>query len=307
MVDLHIHTICSDGRETPEVVVYRANQLGLKAIAITDHDTVDGCVRAIAAAPEGTTVLSGIELSAAEGVSAVHILGYGIDPFDASLSLLLDSMKRDRYDRAGEIVNRLQAMDLPLTLETVESVAGGSPITRAHVAEALRREQMVSTYTEAFDRYLSDSQPAFVLQESLTVAEAIAAIHSAGGVAFMAHPGVTRRDEVIPSMVEAGLDGIEVFHPSHEAASERFYTNLAAKHRLLVSGGSDYHGSFRGTDRMGLPYVPLTVFDAVIAAISRRTLGGLSPLGSETTKTRPATEDPKRTAARADASDSFPV
>lgn len=270
MVDLHLHTACSDGRETPEIVVYRASQAGLSAIAVTDHDTVDGSIRAVAAAPDHMVVLSGIELSAAEGESAIHILGYGIDPFDDALRVLLESMKRDRYVRAGEIVNRLHAMDVPLTLESVEHVAAGSPITRAHVAEALRREQMVATYTEAFERYLSDAQPAFVLQESLTASEAIAAIHRAGGVAFMAHPGVTRRDEIIPSLVKAGLDGIEVYHPNHESAAERFYLNLAEKHGILVSGGSDYHASFRGTDRMGTPYVPREVFDRIVEAIDLR-------------------------------------
>jgi hypothetical protein len=281
VVDLHIHTTCSDGRETPEVVVYRAARAGLKAIAITDHDTVAGTVRAIAAAHDGTAVLSGVELSAADGTAAIHILGYGIDPFDETFATILQRMPRDRHVRAVEMVERLRAMDIPLAFSSVESVAAGAPITRAHVAEALTRDQLVSSYTEAFVRYLSDSQPAFVLQESLNVAEAIDAIHRAGGVAFMAHPGVTRHDEIIPAMARAGLDGIEAYHPNHEPVMERFYKNLARKYGLLISGGSDSHGPVRGSDRMGSPTVPVDVFHAILAAIDSSTRARLAELGSK--------------------------
>jgi len=273
MIDLHLHTTCSDGRDTPEAVVQSALLFDLRAISITDHDTMAGHVRAQhTAKAEGydLDIIPGIELSAVEGRSAVHILGYGVDPAHASFTAVLQDICMERHTRAQAIVERLQAMDVPLTMAAVEYTADGAPITRAHIAEALVMNHHVGTYAEAFERYLSNDAPAFIPHGKLSPEEAIACIHDAGGIAVMAHPVLTRRDELVAGMVRHGLDGIEIIHPSHTPASVRFYHNLAAKHGLIVTGGSDYHGRGRGSNLMGTLTAPMWMLGWLLRRIGER-------------------------------------
>ena len=217
MIDLHLHTTCSDGQDTPEAVVERAVQVGLRAISITDHDSMSGVVRArdaVSARNSRLDLIAGVELTATAGRSAVHMLGYGIDPADSSFATVLDELRKERHERACAIVERLHALSVRLAMAAVERVADGAPITRAHIAEALVMDRHVPTYVEAFDRYLSNDGPAFIPHGKLRLEEAIEHVHQAGGVAVMAHPVLTRRDELIAGMVRGGLDGIEVIHPA---------------------------------------------------------------------------------------------
>jgi len=270
MIDLHVHTTCSDGRQTPTEVVDRAIAVGLEAIAITDHDTLAGYLQARDGAAGRVALIAGVEVSAAEARSAIHILGYGIDPHSAILADALAGIERQRRVRAAEIVERLNGMGLGLTMEMVGRVAAGAPITRAHIAQALVGNGLLRTHGSAFSRYLSDSSPAFVPHDLSGPAEAIDLVHRAGGVAVLAHPGLTRRDELIAGMIRAGLDGIEIVHPYHTPAMVRFYRQLADKHDLLATGGSDAHGTSSLDDRMGTIGMASSLFGQIEEAIAHR-------------------------------------
>jgi len=256
MIDLHLHTLCSDGRDSPEAVVSRAVSLGLEAIAVTDHDTMAGSLRAIEAAGTDLRVVPGVELSAIEGKTPIHFLGYGVDATCAPFAALLESIREERRARAEEIILRLHTLNVPLSMAAVERIADGAPITRTHLAEAMVAGGFAATYTDAFARYLSTGCPAFIPQGHLRPEAAIARIHDAGGAAVLAHPGLTRRDELIAGMVRNGLDGIEILHPNHTPAIVRYYQGLAQKHGLVVTGGSDAHGAGRGGDLMGAVCAP---------------------------------------------------
>lgn len=273
MIDLHLHTTCSDGRDTPEALVERVTRAGLEAIAITDHDTTSGYSRACQTAEaEGydLRIVSGIELSAIDGRTPVHILGYGVDPEHARLSSVLADIRAERHARAQTIIELLHTLNVPLMTAAVEYAADGAPVTRAHIAEALHANHFVASYGEAFERYLSTDRPAFVPQGKLPPGEAIGCIHDAGGVAVMAHPGLTKRDELIAGMVRHGLDGIEIIHPTHSPANVRFYANLAGKHGLLVTGGSDSHGTGRGSDLVGTLAAPTWMLTPLLRRIAKR-------------------------------------
>lgn len=273
MIDLHLHTTCSDGRDSPETVVERAISVGLEAISVTDHDTMQGArraARAAAVAGFSLVVIPGVELSAAEGRSAIHVLGYGVEAESPDFASVLDSIREERHERAMGIVVRLHAMNVPLSMAAVEYVADGAPITRAHIAEALVVNGHVESYAHAFVRYLSNDAPAFIPQGRLSPAEAIAHIHEADGIAVLAHPALTRRDELVAGMVRAGLDGIEIIHPTHTPAAVRFYESLARKYRIIVTGGSDAHGSGRGGDLIGSMTAPTWMLDRLYRRLAQR-------------------------------------
>jgi hypothetical protein len=201
------------------------------------------------------------------------MLAYGIDPADSSFATVLDEVRKERHERACAIVERLHALSVRLAMAAVERVADGAPITRAHIAEALVMDRHVPTYVEAFDRYLSNDGPAFVPHGKLRLEEAIERVHQAGGVAVMAHPVLTRRDELIAGMVRSGLDGIEVIHPAHTPASVRFYRGLATKYGLIVTGGSDYHGPGRGSDLIGALWAPTWMLEPLLGRMAERSRG----------------------------------
>ncbi len=268
MIDLHIHTTCSDGRETPEAIVHHAHGLGLSAIAITDHDTVSGITLAQAATNGDMRVIPGIELSAVSGESPVHILGYGVDPTNESLLNATTRITVERRERAGEIVRHLRGMNVGLTLDMVEDISGQAPITRAHIAYALIGNNFVRNAGEAFGRYLSNAAPAFVPQRTLSPEQAIDAIRRSGGVPVLAHPGVTRRDELIPALVQDGLGGIEIFHPNHARPLIRAYQRIAIKHGIVTTGGSDAHDLLRMSQIVETAPVPRAMLDALDRAIA---------------------------------------
>jgi len=270
MIDLHIHTICSDGRESPEAMVRYAIELGLEALAITDHDTVAGIRTAETVADGQIRIVPGVELSATEGDTPIHILGYGIDPDDSRLNVVLADVVADRRTRAERIVAELNDMGLDVTLDMVEHESGEAPITRAHIGYALLNNGYVRNTGEAFARYLSNDAPAFVPQTALDIPEAIATIHNAGGIAVYAHPGITKRDELIARMVRDGLDGIETIHPQHSRTITRFYERIARKHGLIMTGGSDAHGRVRMAECIASTPVPRNVLSAVDEAVERR-------------------------------------
>jgi len=242
-VDLHVHTTASDGALAPAEVVASALALGLSTIAITDHDALSGIDEALAAA-SGTAlrVVPGVELSVdADGVSDVHVLGLLIDHRYPALNTTLARLRDERRTRAEAMVALLSDAGHPIDLATVLSAAGEGSVGRVHIAQALVDAGSVGSVSEAFSTLIGADAPFFVHKSALDAREAIDAIHAAGGVAVLAHPGLSG-EAALPLLLDARLDGIEAFHAEHSAADQARFAALAAGLGLLVTGGSDCHG-----------------------------------------------------------------
>jgi len=256
-VDLHIHTSHSDGRQSPQEVVDRALELRLKAIAITDHDAVSGYEEAAAYADgKEIEVISGVELSAAKADDDIHMLGYMIRPENDKLKETLKRFRHIRAERAEKMVDKLRKLGIEVEFDEIVSAAAGAPLGRPHLAQVLIRHKAVSSYNEAFDKYLGLDGPVYVPKAKLTPVEAIELIHHAGGLAVMAHPQLTDRDEMIPELVRSGLDGLEIFHPTHSGRTRKRYRQMAKKHNLIVTGGSDSHNLTGRYGEIGAEHVP---------------------------------------------------
>ncbi len=257
--DLHAHTTCSDGTLTPEELVSAAVDAKLAAFAITDHDTVSGVARAqLAASATNVELIPGIELSSHAGGREVHLLGLFIEPGAGALGELADRQRAYREERAEVMVARLRRLGVSIDLAAVVEVASGAPIGRPHMAVALVQAGVVTAPQKAFDRYLGIGRPAFAPKKSTPAAKAISAIHGAGGVAVVAHPGSSRvRAKLLGELAAAGLDGIEVRHPRHPPRRQQSLMELCNYLGLLPSGGSDFHGPGRGDTRLGQYRIPI--------------------------------------------------
>ena len=257
--DLHNHTTASDGRTAPEDLVRKAHAAGLRALSITDHDTLDAYTRALPVAEElGIELLPGVELSASVEGREVHLLAYGVDLDDEGLKAHVHAYRKTRFDRARAMVDRLGRLGVPVPWGQVSQQSGGGVIGRPHVARALVAERHVATVQEAFERYLGAGCPAYVAKPELPSEQIVDLVHEAGGVCVLAHPGPDMPGRIIKALLEAGLDGIETHHPSHDSDVQRHYEAVCIKHDLIQTGGSDYHGpSDDGEDlypRVTVPY-----------------------------------------------------
>lgn len=249
--DLHAHTTASDGTATPTELVEAAKRLGLMYLAVTDHDTTSGVPAALeAAAREGIRLIPGVELSAEGPPGKAHLLGLGIDPFYAPLNDTLADISEKRRTRNVKIAARLRELGIPLTLEAVtESAPDGANVGRPHFAQWLLANGHVTSLQEAFNIYLADTGKAYFGRDTLTPEESINLIHDAGGFCLLAHPHVVKlaQQEKIEQRVVAlkalGMDGIEVYYGKHTIAETEKYLRLAQKYDLLVTGGSDFHGT----------------------------------------------------------------
>ena len=272
-VDLHAHSTASDGAKSPADAIAAAHAAGLAAFALTDHDTLGGMPEAQAAADAvGLRLVPGVELSVHQGEVEVHILGLHIRDVSAMQSQL--EIYRDRrVTRAEAIVERLGTLGVPLEMSAVLTAADGGAVGRPHVARALIAGGYVKDNREAFDRYLAAGRPAYVDKERLEVAEGIALIHAAGGIAVMAHPAGDGRRERIEPLVALGLDGLEVRHPSHSSEDAKRIKALADFFDLVPSGGSDWHGAMQGGRVLGALNVPFEWLEAQDARVARRRAG----------------------------------
>jgi len=256
--DLHLHTQFSDGTFTPEELVLYAQKSGLACIAVTDHDTVEACVRAAAAcAAVRMEFIPGAELTAEHEDIEVHVLGYFLDTENRALLGRIAQFQTVRQQRIYEMVAALNKLGVPLKVEAVFALANCKSPGRPHVARALVKEKLIGSLDEAFERYLKKGRPAWVPKTKMSALESVELIHQAGGLAVMAHPGLNRSDEIIPALVEAGLDGIECFHTKHSTVMSERYLEIAERHHLLVTGGSDCHGFSKNKPLIGtvkLPY-----------------------------------------------------
>jgi predicted metal-dependent phosphoesterase TrpH len=241
-VDLHLHTTASDGQLTPTELVQLARQQGLNVIAITDHDTTNGIEEAQQAAQGSPVVIPGIELSAEDDGRDVHTLGYFLNINNEAFQQQLARFRDDRLHRGQRIVEKLAQLQMPVDWQKVLAFADGGAVGRPHIARAMVEAGYVATVREAFDRYLYNGGPAYVARRRLSPEEAIELIHSAGGVAVLAHPGlVTDYEAIVERLVPAGLDGVEVVHPDNPEAVQSRLRELAQQYRLIITGGSDFH------------------------------------------------------------------
>ena len=267
-VDLHAHSTASDGAHAPVVVVETAHRAGLAAFALTDHDTLAGIPEAQRTADAlGLRLVPGVEMSVHQGAIEVHLLGLHIRDVSA-LQARLEIYRDHRTARAREIVTRLNAIEVAVTVDAVLEAAAGGAVGRPHVAKALIAGGFVKDSREAFDRYLAAGKPAFVEKERLDIAEGIAIIHEAGGIAVIAHPGPEGRRERLEPLVALGLDGLEIRHPSHSGEDIKRLTALTDFFGLVPSGGSDWHGAMQGTRVLGAMQVPISWLEAQDARVA---------------------------------------
>ena len=253
--DLHLHTTASDGSLSPSAVVWGARAGGLDIVAITDHDTIAGLAEAMSAVPAGLRVVPGVELSTTLDGSEVHILGYFIDPAHPELVAHAEVAINARRARVERMLERLRKYGIHVKLEEVIACAEGSTrvLGRPHIARALHKKGFVQTPAEAFDRFIGDDGPCFLPTELATPESAIALIKRAGGVPVWAHPRIDMLDREIRRMADWGIAGLECFRPRAAPGDVSAILECAAKYGLLVSGGSDWHGSWQG--RLGDFYV----------------------------------------------------
>jgi predicted metal-dependent phosphoesterase TrpH len=267
-VDLHAHSTASDGAHSPTFGVETAFRAGLSAFALTDHDTLGGIPEAQQAADAvGLRLVPGVELSVHQDETEVHLLGLHIRDV-TEMQDRLELYRSRRRDRAAEIVSKLAAIGVPLTMDGVLEAAAGGAVGRPHVAKALIAAGHVKDNREAFDRYLAAGRPAYVEKERLEVGEGIALIHDAGGIAVVAHPGADGRRERIEPLIALGLDGLEVRHPSHSGEDTRRIAALAEFFDLVPSGGSDWHGAMQGGRVLGALRVPVAWLEAQDARVA---------------------------------------
>lgn len=249
-----MHTRFSDGTLTPDALLRKAKACGLSVVAVTDHDTIEGWPDAKAAARRhAIDVIPGVELSVTVDGREVHLLGYGFDPAHTGLQDHLKDFVEARRKRAESMVKRLQELGMPLTMGDVMPEGEVTPaLGRPHVARALVQRGHVASHDAAFEEYLGRDRPAFVGKPEVPASEALALLHEAGGIGVLAHPGHWTRPTTLRALVEAGLDGIEVIHPSHDDALTAYYRRMARSYDLLPTGGSDYHGRLEGDeDKIG--------------------------------------------------------
>lgn len=256
LADLHLHTTASDGQSSPAEVVALAARAGLSAIAVTDHDTLSGLAEARAAAGQaGILLLPGIERSVG-GEEEIHLLGLGFSLENATLHSLQTALLAERRERMLEMLDRLSALGMPVA-EAELGQPGAAPFMgRMNLARAMVRRGYVENTGEAMERYIGNGRPAYVPRRRVGVCEGIETIKALGGVVSLAHPGRLAMDRGtflarLPGWVEAGLQGLEAYHPSHAAADAAYYDKLARRRGLLVTGGSDFHGAAGALGEMG--------------------------------------------------------
>ncbi|MFI5312083.1 MAG: PHP domain-containing protein [Gemmatimonadales bacterium] len=256
-VDLHSHSTASDGALTPETVVETAARAGLKAFGLTDHDTLAGVAAARdAGLRTGVRVVAGVELSLMDGERELHVLGLHVEDVDR-LERELAAVRAFRRTRVELIVERLNALGVPIGSAAVFAESGDGAVGRPHVARALIAGGGARDQRDAFDRYLGAGRPANVEKRRIAVADGIRLVHECGGLAVFAHPGRDGTRERIEALVEAGLDGIEVLHPSHGPDDVTRLMALTEQFGLVPSGGSDFHGATSGSRALGGMNVPL--------------------------------------------------
>lgn len=282
-IDLHIHSTASDGSFTPAEIIKHALQLNIRAIAITDHDTVEGAREALRIGiPASIDFLTGVEISSTppppiQCSGNLHILGYSFHLDHPALNRMLKVLQQARFDRNPKIIRRLNHLGFDISLAEVAETAGESQIIgRPHIAMLMMKKGFVKSIQEAFDRWIGEGKAAYVGKYTLNCAQVIETIRSAGGIAVLAHPGLLGlKDEsefrhLIHKLKAMGLQGLEVYYSSHTPALNAYYADFARKHDLLMTGGTDFHGAINKEIEMGSGkgdlFVPYEFYQRLIAA-----------------------------------------
>jgi len=271
-VDLHSHTLASDGTLSPRDLVRKAVEHGVSVLAITDHDSTEGIVQARAEATRhaGFTLVPGLEINCDVEGAEIHVLGYLVDYEAPWFQEFLREQRAARTERVHRLAARLAELGMPIDPAEVLALAGEAAPGRPHVAQVMVRRGYVKSVREAFDKYLRSDGPANVPRHRLTPTEAIGVIRRARGVAVLAHPGLADRDAMIPALVDTGLGGIETYYAEHSTEQVRKYLDLCRRFDLVATGGSDYHGPHTGrTNPPGTPAVPLSAWEGVQARAAR--------------------------------------
>ena len=264
--DLHLHTYHSDGTRSPKEVVDVARTHGLDIIAISDHDNLAAFYEIHPyAAEHGVTLIPAIELSCLfEGID-VHVLAYAFDPHDEQIDARLRGFREMRHRRGYAIVERLRALGYDIRVERVDQLAGGGAMGRPHVARALVEAGYVSSVAEAFDKLLGTGKPGYVEKERFRVTEAVSLIRNAGGLTSVAHPTLyPNHEQLVPRLLDGGIDGVEVMHPQVDELNRERYTNLARFRGKMVTGGSDDHGTVKTSETLGTVKVPETMIGPIL-------------------------------------------
>jgi 3',5'-nucleoside bisphosphate phosphatase len=263
--DLHTHTLYSDGALPPHDLVAKAASVGLNIVGVTDHDSVDGIEEATAAGEElGVQIIPGVEFSASFKDVEVHILGYFIDHLNDALREVLAAFREERLRRAERIVQKLNKMNIPLTMESVLANSGGGAVGRPHIASALVDQGHAESFRQAFNKYIGLGCPAFEKKTGLSPVDTVKLIAASGGLSFLAHPGRALDGAIVLQLIKEGLDGIEVVHPSHSPDLVKHYRGIVNEYFLLETGGSDFHGGLKDDNHLlGRIYIPGSSVDAM--------------------------------------------
>ena len=273
MIDLHAHSTASDGQHAPSEVAKLAWQAGVRHLALTDHDTLDGLAQAQAAARDlGLDLICGIEVSTRIDGMDIHVLGHFVRPDDAALRAYTQHQKGERRRRMERMVEKLQSLGKQVTMAQVERIAGSDNLCRPHLARALGELGACRSVQDAFTHFIGDDGPAFADQERPEAKDAIRLIRDAGGVATLAHPSVDGMERYhIEKLRDVGLGGLEVFHPDHDAQRREKYLRIARELDLVPSGGSDFHGEKVAPDRgFGCSHLAEEHFEALKARATTR-------------------------------------
>jgi predicted metal-dependent phosphoesterase TrpH len=273
LIDLHIHSTASDGSLTPLEIMTLAKKVGVKAISITDHDTIDGVKEIFKTTlTNSLELISGVEISCEpplqfKDIGSVHLLGYGFSIHDKDLNAILDKARKSRAQRNPKIIEKLVSLGFDISIEQVESRFGAKQTGRPHIAEFMKEKGYVQTFREAFDKYLGKDKPAYVDKYKVSCEEAIVTILKAGGMPVLAHPGLfsfnksNQMADLIDTLISYGLEGMEVYYTDHDVAMTSFLEKLADQTNLKMTGGSDFHGAFNegvkigtGNDNLNIKY-----------------------------------------------------
>lgn len=266
-VDLHIHTTASDGRLSPQDIVDHAISMGLTHIAITDHDTVDAIIalhRLDYLKNKNITMIPGIEFSTDLPSHEVHVLGYFVDIFNTELQSQLNVIVADRWDRVKRTIIKLADLGYIVDYERVVELAGGTTsVGRPHIARVLVEKGYFASVTDVFNALLYKNGPAYVPHYKLDYQTVIKLIHQAGGISVLAHPGLIGDDLIVHEIIDAGIQGIEVYHPCHNADQTIQYLKMAEQYNKIITGGSDFHGiPTRFPDKLGVFTIPPSIIDS---------------------------------------------
>ncbi len=261
-IDLHIHTAFSDGTFTPQEAVQLAKKRGLVAVSITDHDSVEGIEEAQKVGRKiNLEVVPGVEMGSDVGQDEIHILGYYLDWKQKEFLLRLKFFQKTRMERNERLLDRLQQLGMPITLDELTQLAPKEVIGKLHFARWMLAKKYINSIGEAFEKWLNSGKPAHIERPKISPFEIISLIRAAEGIPVFAHPFLSKRDDLIPEMIDVGLMGIEVYHPVHSPAIVEKYKKIASKFNLLITGGSDCHGEAKGKSSIGTLNIPLSCLE----------------------------------------------